>query len=38
VQLGPQFIGPEMLALLDLKRGQRVDPRLAGLLPGLDGP
>lgn len=35
VQLGTQFLGPEMLAFLDLERGQRVYPWLAGLLAGL---
>ena len=35
MQLGPQFLGPEVLPLLDLERRQVVDARLAGLLPGL---
>jgi hypothetical protein len=34
MQLGAQLLRPEMLALLDLERSQRVDLGLAGLLPG----
>jgi hypothetical protein len=35
MQLGAQVLGPAVLALRDLQRGQRVDRGLAGLLPGL---
>jgi hypothetical protein len=37
MQLGAQLFGAEVLPLLDLERGQRVDRGLAGLLPGLGG-
>jgi len=35
MQLGAQLLRPEVLPLVDLERGQRVDGGLAGLLPGL---
>jgi hypothetical protein len=34
-QLGAQLLGPQVLALLDLQGGQRVDQGLPVLLPGL---